>query len=47
MIQGLELLYALGGIDHRGHLTNPLGMNMCEFPLAPMHAKTLLTSGIV
>uniref|UniRef100_A0A914X0A8 RNA helicase n=1 Tax=Plectus sambesii TaxID=2011161 RepID=A0A914X0A8_9BILA len=44
MIQGLELLYALGGIDHRGHLTNPLGMQMAEFPLPPMHAKTLLTS---
>ena len=45
MVRGLELLFALGALDEDGHLTSPLGMNMVEFPLAPMFAKMLLISG--
>lgn len=45
MIRGLELLHALGAVDKKGHLTNPLGFRMAEFPLPPMHAKALLASG--
>ncbi|PAV67914.1 hypothetical protein WR25_21939 isoform A [Diploscapter pachys] len=44
VIQGLELLYALGAIDERSALTEPLGVQMAEFPLPPMHSKCLLTS---
>ncbi|XP_039590993.1 probable ATP-dependent RNA helicase DHX35 isoform X2 [Polypterus senegalus] len=45
MVQALELLYALGGLDEQGQLTEPLGFRMAEFPLSPMFAKMLLESG--
>ncbi|KAK0130794.1 putative ATP-dependent RNA helicase DHX35 [Merluccius polli] len=45
MIQALELLYALGGLDQYGRLTDPMGVRMAEFPLSPMFAKMLLESG--
>ncbi|XP_069508390.1 probable ATP-dependent RNA helicase DHX35 isoform X2 [Ambystoma mexicanum] len=45
MIQALELLYALGGLDKHCLLTEPLGVRMAEFPLNPMFAKMLLESG--
>ncbi len=45
MIRALELLFALGAIDRSGHLSAPLGLQMAEFPLPPMHAKALLASG--
>lgn len=45
MVQALELLYALGGVDSYGRLTQPLGLRMAEFPLSPMFAKMLLESG--
>uniref|UniRef100_T1KZS8 RNA helicase n=1 Tax=Tetranychus urticae TaxID=32264 RepID=T1KZS8_TETUR len=45
IITGLELLYALGGLDDNSHLTDPLGLQMVEFPLEPMFAKMLLISG--
>uniref|UniRef100_A0A0K0DLI1 RNA helicase n=1 Tax=Angiostrongylus cantonensis TaxID=6313 RepID=A0A0K0DLI1_ANGCA len=45
MITALELLYALGALDEKCMLTNPLGLRMSEFPLPPMHSKCLLTSG--
>uniref|UniRef100_A0A8D3A7L7 RNA helicase n=1 Tax=Scophthalmus maximus TaxID=52904 RepID=A0A8D3A7L7_SCOMX len=45
MVQALELLYALGGLDHYGRLTDPTGVRMAEFPLSPMFAKMLLESG--
>ncbi|MGH0164759.1 UNVERIFIED_CONTAM: hypothetical protein FKN15_047917 [Acipenser sinensis] len=44
MVQALELLLALGGLDEHGRLTEPLGMRMAEFPLIPMFAKMLLES---
>ena len=44
MIRGLELLHALGAIDRKGHLSNPLGFRMAEFPMPPMAAKALLAS---
>uniref|UniRef100_A0A915BN31 RNA helicase n=1 Tax=Parascaris univalens TaxID=6257 RepID=A0A915BN31_PARUN len=45
MIEGLQLLYALGALSEDGHLTNPIGIRMAEFPLPPMHSKALLSSG--
>ncbi|KAG9332603.1 hypothetical protein JZ751_014701 [Albula glossodonta] len=45
MVQALELLYALGGLDQYGRLTDPVGVRMAEFPLGPMFAKMLLESG--
>uniref|UniRef100_A0A6Q2YUB5 RNA helicase n=1 Tax=Esox lucius TaxID=8010 RepID=A0A6Q2YUB5_ESOLU len=45
MVQALELLYALGGLDQYGRLTDPMGFRMAEFPLSPMFAKMLLESG--
>eukprot|EP00002_Diphylleia_rotans_P021254 TRINITY_DN413_c0_g1_i3.p1 TRINITY_DN413_c0_g1~~TRINITY_DN413_c0_g1_i3.p1 ORF type:complete len:663 (-),score=132.26 TRINITY_DN413_c0_g1_i3:375-2363(-) len=44
MIRALELLYALGAIDDRGHLTDPLGNQMAEFPVDPPLAKMILSS---
>uniref|UniRef100_UPI00358F01F0 probable ATP-dependent RNA helicase DHX35 isoform X1 n=1 Tax=Myxine glutinosa TaxID=7769 RepID=UPI00358F01F0 len=45
MVNALELLFALGAIDDDCHLTEPLGMQMAEFPMGPMFAKMLLESG--
>nr|XP_014333766.1 PREDICTED: probable ATP-dependent RNA helicase DHX35 isoform X2 [Bos mutus] len=45
MVQALELLYALGGLDKDCRLTEPLGVRIAEFPLNPMFAKVLLESG--
>uniref|UniRef100_A0A8C6EUL5 Probable ATP-dependent RNA helicase DHX35 n=1 Tax=Marmota marmota marmota TaxID=9994 RepID=A0A8C6EUL5_MARMA len=45
MVQALELLYALGGLDKDCRLTEPLGLRIAEFPLNPMFAKMLLESG--
>ncbi|XP_032897762.1 probable ATP-dependent RNA helicase DHX35 [Amblyraja radiata] len=45
MVQALELLYALGGLNDQCFLTDPLGLRMAEFPLNPMFAKMLLESG--
>lgn len=44
MIQGLQLLYALGALDDDGMLTVPTGLHMAELPLSPMQAKALITS---
>ncbi|KAE9552169.1 hypothetical protein FO519_004616 [Halicephalobus sp. NKZ332] len=44
MKNGLELLHALGAIDDEGNLTNPIGTQMCFFPLPPMHSKVLISS---
>lgn len=44
MVNGLDLLHALGAIDDEGNLTNPLGNQMCIFPLPPMHSKVLIAS---
>lgn len=40
-----QLLHALGAIDDNGALSQPLGTNMAELPLPPLHAKVLLASG--
>jgi ATP-dependent RNA helicase DDX35 len=45
MVRGLELLHALGALDNDSKLTEPLGIQMSEFPLDPMMAKMLLSSG--
>lgn len=42
MISSLELLHALEALDHNSKLTTPLGFQMAEFPLHPIHAKALL-----
>ncbi|XP_077283685.1 putative ATP-dependent RNA helicase DHX35 [Arctopsyche grandis] len=45
MLSAIEVLYALGALDNKGQLTNPLGVNMAEIPLRPSLAKTLCISG--
>lgn len=44
MVQGLELLFALEAIDEDCKLTDPLGLQMAEFPLDPKFARMLLMS---
>ncbi|CAG2174775.1 unnamed protein product [Oppiella nova] len=44
VVSALDLLYALGAIGDTGALTQPLGLQMAEFPLHPMFAKMLLSS---
>ena len=44
IITALDLLYALEAVDDNGSLTQPLGLQMAEFPLHPMFAKMLLVS---
>lgn len=41
----LGLLYALGAIDSNGHLTEPLGIKMAEFPISSLYSKALMVSG--
>uniref|UniRef100_A0A1I8M3W8 Helicase C-terminal domain-containing protein n=1 Tax=Musca domestica TaxID=7370 RepID=A0A1I8M3W8_MUSDO len=40
----LESLFALGGLDDQGHLTDPLGYFMSESPLPPELSRCLFTS---
>lgn len=44
LIDSLELLYALGALDHNSKLTTPLGYQMAEFPLHPTYSKALLNA---
>lgn len=44
LLSSMELLHALGAIDESAQLTEPDGIRMAEFPLSPLHAKTLLAS---
>lgn len=43
LVKGLEMLYALGALNHEGTLT-VLGRKMAEFPLEPMLSKMLIKS---
>jgi pre-mRNA-splicing factor ATP-dependent RNA helicase DHX16 len=43
LVKGLEMLYALGALNHEGKLTM-LGRKMAEFPLEPMLAKMMIKS---
>ena len=45
LARALEVLYALGALDEDARLTEPLGLQLAEFPLEPMLAKFLLSSG--
>ncbi len=45
LLLALELLNAIEAIDNRGQLTKPLGTTMAEFPLPPLHSKTLISAG--
>merc|ERR1712032_1378503 len=45
LIAAIELLYALGALDDRGELSQPLGEQMSELPIHPTLAKMLLSSG--
>ncbi|EGD76084.1 DEAD/DEAH box helicase [Salpingoeca rosetta] len=45
MSSALERLFALEALDDACKLTDPLGLKMAEFPLPPMQAKMLLSSG--
>ena len=44
LIDSLELLFALGALDHNSKLTTPLGYQMAEFPLHPIYSKALLNA---
>jgi len=44
MLQAVELLYALGALDKRSHLTDPEGTRLAEIPLHPIFGKMLLAS---
>ncbi|CAH0481977.1 unnamed protein product [Peronospora belbahrii] len=44
LIRALELLFSLGAINTDCRLTDPLGTQMAEFPVAPTLAKVLLSS---
>jgi len=44
LLSAIELLYALEALDAKGNLTDPLGLQMAEFPLSPLHSKVLLSS---
>ena len=44
MVRALELLYALGAVDDKCNLTEPLGRQMAEFPAEPRLAAMLLAS---
>lgn len=46
LVSAYELLHALAAVDDNGALTEPLGLQMAEFPLPPLHAKALLVSGL-
>ena len=41
LIASMELLYALGALDDKGHLTRPLGEQMSEIPISPILSKVL------
>ena len=43
LMKSLELLYALGGLNHKGDLTQ-LGRRMAEFPIDPMLSKMVINS---
>ncbi|KAJ7042912.1 P-loop containing nucleoside triphosphate hydrolase protein [Mycena alexandri] len=43
LIRALELLYALGALNHRGELTK-LGRRMAEFPVDPELSKAIISS---
>ena len=44
LVNSLELLHALGALDHNSKLATPGGFQMAEFPLHPTHAKALLAA---
>ncbi|CAN6546330.1 unnamed protein product [Malus baccata var. baccata] len=45
MVRALEVLYSLGVLDDDAKLTSPTGFQIAEFPLEPMIAKMILSSG--
>lgn len=44
IISAFDVLFALQAIDDNGALTDPLGIQMAEFPLNPAFSKMLLSS---
>ena len=44
LVRAFEMLYALGALDDKGMLLEPLGTHMAEFPVEPRMAKMLLAS---
>lgn len=45
VIRGHEILFCLGALDKSSQLTDPLGVQISEFPVDPKLAKMLLISG--
>eukprot|EP00741_Cyanophora_paradoxa_P004375 tig00000796_g4246.t1 len=46
LVRSLSLLLALGALDARGRLTQPLGKQMSAFPLDPQFAKAILAARV-
>lgn len=44
VISSLDILFALNAIDDNGNMTDPLGLQMAEFPLSPSFSKMLMVS---
>ncbi|XP_014251825.1 probable ATP-dependent RNA helicase DHX35 [Cimex lectularius] len=44
LLAAMELLHSLGALTEDAQLTRPIGIQMAEFPLSPLHAKSLLKS---
>lgn len=44
VISSFDILFALQAIDEEGNMTDPLGLQMAEFPLNPAFSKMLLVS---
>lgn len=45
IMRSLEMLYALGALNHKGELTR-LGRRMAEFPVDPMLSKAIINSEV-
>lgn len=45
LLRALELLLALGALDSRGNLTDPMGKRLARLPVDPMFGRCLVMSG--
>jgi ATP-dependent RNA helicase DHX8/PRP22 len=45
LLRALELLLALGALDNKGNLTDPMGTRLARLPVDPMYGRCLVMSG--
>jgi ATP-dependent RNA helicase DHX8/PRP22 len=45
LLRALELLLALGALDNKGNLTDPMGTRLARLPVDPMYGRCLIMSG--